>query len=77
MIVGEGPFLSERGMISATINKRRGIRKKEYLYTKLKEERIFQGKVYFDFYFSRRYLWMFILNAVPFSSDGPFIWCLL
>ena len=30
-------------------------KKKEYLYTKLKEERIFQGKVYFDFHFRQRY----------------------
>ena len=52
-------------------------KKKEYLYTKLKEERIFQGKVYFDFHFSQRYLLLSVLNEVPFSNDSLFIWCLL
>ena len=45
-------------------------KKKEYLYTKLKEERIFQGKVYFDFHFSQRYLLLSVLNEVPFSNDS-------
>ena len=58
----------EEGMISATMNKRGGIRKED-LYTKLERGADFQDKVYVNFHFRGYYHIISIVVTSPFLSD--------